>query len=99
LNIEFECDLEIDNRTLRVVVESEGSFNTDNYGADADGRRGEMRLEIDEVAIKVFDFRGNEITAKLEKKWLRKYNGILEKAEEKLFEAKMEEVCSKTCRK
>ena len=99
MNIEFEYDLEIDNRTLRVVVEAEGSFYTDNYGADADGRRGEMRLEIDEVAIKVFDFRGNEITAKLEKKWLREYNGILEKAEEKLFEAKMEEVCLKTCQK
>ena len=86
MNTEFEYDLEIENHTLKVTVEAEARMYRDLYGADADGNRGEWRVEMDDLEITVTDSRGKDITEKLEKKFKKKYEEIMEKAEEELYE-------------
>ena len=84
--IEFEHDLDLNGHTLQTNVHAEASIWRENYGEDADGNRGEMRTFIDDVEIKVFDLRGNDITQKLKNNHDFEFTYLLEKAEEKLYE-------------
>lgn len=87
MNIEFETTIEIGNRDMQVIVKASAHIFQDLYGADADGNRGEMRSEIDDFDMKVFDLRGNDITTKLDKGYEDEIFAIEERATDKLFEA------------
>lgn len=55
-----------------------------NYGADADGRRGERRVDVepDEATLVVLDEEGNEVNLTDDQ-----VNDILERAAEKAWES------------
>lgn len=85
--IEFEQTIEINGRELHVSVEADGHVYRDLYGADADGRRGEWRTELDDFEMTIKDGHGKDITAKLKAKHQSVYDDLEEEAENALFEA------------
>lgn len=88
--IEFEYDIEIEGHVIHASVEAEGHVYGHNYGEDADGNRGEWRVECEDIVLKITDGRGKDITAKLEKKYKRIFDDIDEEAYNKLIDAHYE---------
>jgi len=88
--IEFEHDIEIEGHVIHASVEAEGHVYGHNYGEDADGNRGEWRVECEDVALKITDARGNDITKKIETKYKSDFDAMEELAYEKLIEADYE---------
>lgn len=84
--IELDLEIEVHGRTLNVTVEADGRVYRDLYGADADGRRGEWRTELDDFEMTVKDGHGKDITAKLKAKHQSVYADLEEEAENALFE-------------
>jgi uncharacterized protein YnzC (UPF0291/DUF896 family) len=82
--IDFEAT--ITDRSLKVYVTAEAHIYRENYGADADGNRGEMQTFLDDLEITILDGRGNDITEKVEKKYKYDYEKIQIAAEDKLLE-------------
>lgn len=92
MTVDFEYDMDIDGRELKVFVEADGYCYTDNnYGADIDGNRGVKRDFVENTTITVTDARGNVLTGKILDKHRYEYDRILETAEEKIHEAYYEE--------
>jgi hypothetical protein len=58
MSVEFEYTLDVNGRELAVTVEADGHVYGHNYGADADGNRGEWRVECEDVVLKITDARG-----------------------------------------
>lgn len=87
LQVVFEKNIEIKGRTLTVSVEADGSMFTENFGADADGNRGEMRTELDDFGMTIKDLGGRDITEALATRYPKEYESIESLAEEKLYEA------------
>ena len=85
MNIEFDISVEINRFNLTLSVEASGHIYRENYGADADGNRGEMRTFCDDLEISITDGTGKDIASKLEKKHPQIYETIATKAEEILF--------------
>ena len=85
--IEFEYDIELENHTIKATVNADAKIWDENYGADADGNRGEMRTFIDDLEVTIFDNNGNDITEKVENRYKFTFISISEEAEEKLMEA------------
>lgn len=85
--IELEIEIEVHGRKLNVTVEADGHVYTHNYGADADGNRGEMRTELDDFEMTVKDGHGKDITDKLKARHKSVYEDLEEEAENALFEA------------
>lgn len=86
MSIEFEKTFEINGHELTVTVEANGHVYNDNYGADADGNRGEMRTQLDDFEMTVKDGHGKDITAKLKAKYKSIYDDLEEEAENELYE-------------
>jgi hypothetical protein len=84
--IEFDYEIEIEGHKIHATVEADGRVYRENYGADADGRRGEMRTFLDDLEVTVKDGRGKDITEKLAKKHKAIYADIEEMAEDKLYD-------------
>ena len=85
--IEFEYTLDLNGHDLAVNVEAEGHVYGHNYGEDADGNRGEWRVECEDIVLKITDSRGNDNTKKIETKYEGSYETIEDMAYEKLIEA------------
>ncbi len=86
MSIEFEYELDINGHIIKAYIEAEGSIDTDpDYGADADGNRGVKRHFLEDFSFKVFDSRGNEITAKLREKFSMEYKWAESRAEDELW--------------
>ena len=85
--IEFNFMLYTNGRELPIFVEAEGHVYGHNYGADADGNRGEWRVECEDIVLKITDARGNDITDKVEQKYKSQFQSIEELAAEKLIDA------------
>lgn len=80
--VEFEHELEIENHVLMVQVEADVEIEVDDdYGADADGNRGTRMVSVQASDIVIKDFRGNNITKKVETKYKELYSGIVEYCE------------------
>lgn len=86
MNTEFEYNIEIEGHVIRANVEAEGHVYGHNYGEDADGNRGEWRVECEDIVLKITDGHGKDITAKLEKKYKRIFDDIDEEAYNKLID-------------
>lgn len=84
--IEFEKQIEINGRILNVTVEADGHVYRENYGADADGQRGEMRTQLDDFEMTIKDGHGKDITDKLQAKYKSIYDDLEEEAENELYE-------------
>ena len=84
--IEFEHELEFEGHVLKVNVEATGHVYGHNYGEDADGNRGEWRVECEDIVLKITDSRGNDITKKLEARHESSIEYLDEIAYEKLIE-------------
>lgn len=88
MTIEFDYELDYEGRIINCYVLAEASVYVEkNYGADADGNRGEPRLFIEDTTVKIEDSRGNNITEKLRNKSQSLIDCFIEVAEEKLLEA------------
>ncbi len=87
MGVEFEYDLDVNGRALKVFVEAEGNVYGHNYGEDADGNRGEWRIECDDLELTIKDARGNDITKKIEKNHEAEIESIEEEAIELLVTA------------
>ncbi len=86
LTTNFTEELDINGHSIIVSVEATGDVYTEMYGADADGNRGEWRTFTDDLCLVIRDARGNDITEKLEKKYEKVIDLILENADEKLID-------------
>lgn len=84
--IEWQTHLTIENRELAVTVQAEGHVYDENYGADADGNRGEWRTFVDDLEVTIKDMRGNDITDKVFKKYRTEFDAVEEAAIEQLIE-------------
>lgn len=85
--VEFEYTLEFDNHTIQATVQAEAHIFEENYGADADGNRGEIRTFMDDLEVWVFDQKGNDISDKIQNKYKYLWTAIEEEAETVLMEA------------
>ena len=74
--IEFDIDIEIKRKNLRVFIEADGRVFEDVYGADADGNRGETRVYCDDLELSIRDFRGNDLTEDIKKYYHVLYEAI-----------------------
>lgn len=73
----FCAFIDINGRCLEVSVEASRNDYYENYGADADGRRGSyMCIESEIEDIVVCDGMGNDITTKLEKKYPQQFKKL-----------------------
>ena len=86
LTTTFTEELELKGHSLIVSVEASGHIYTENYGADADGNRGEWRTFVDDLELFIRDSRGNDLTDKIDKHYEAVLSLILDMAEEKLLE-------------
>ena len=85
--IEFQHDIEFDGHILTVFVEATGDWEYDaNYGADADGNRGIAQWFLEGVHLEVYDSRGNDIKAKLEKRHENHFSNLIAAALEEVGE-------------
>lgn len=83
---EFEYEIEINGHVIHAMVDAEGHVYGHNYGEDADGNRGEWRVECEDIVLKITDGHGKDITAKLEKKHKAIFDDIEEEAHGKLID-------------
>lgn len=86
MSISFEKTIEINGHELTVTVEADGHVYNENYGADADGNRGEMRVQLDDLEMTIKDGHGKDITDKLQAKYKSIYDDLEEEAENELYE-------------
>jgi len=73
--VEFESYIEVGHRCLSVFIEASRKDYFENYGADADGRRGlYMCVESDLEEVAIYDSMGNDITAKVKTRYEKYYD-------------------------
>lgn len=87
IGIEFEVEVDLNSKSLKVTVEAEAEISKYHYGADADGRRGEDRTELEDLAVTIFDGHKKDITKKIKEKYPKAFEAIEERAEQNLFSA------------
>lgn len=88
----FSHKIYVQGHELTVDVKAEANVYWENYGADADGNRGQMQVFVDEVDLTITDGRNNDITAKLlEKKYRVEAEAIEERAVKMLHDEFLEE--------
>ena len=87
MNAYFDYELDVNGRTLMVHVEADAHVYRDLYGADADGRRGEWRTEVDDLVVTIVDGRGKNITEKVAKRYKAEFESIEELALDKLVDS------------
>lgn len=88
IHTEFEDEIYIKHHTLNVYVLFTARVTKEMYGQDADGNRGEMVTEIDEVEFKAMDSRDNDISRKLRLKYPKVYEQLKLVATEKCLNIK-----------
>lgn len=92
MNIEFEHELDIEGFQIFALIEAEASCHTDDdYGADADGNRGETRHFVDDLKVKVLDGSGKDITDKLQERHKHEFERVEDVAAERILDTYMEE--------
>lgn len=87
-SVQFEYELDYEGRIINCMVEAEGHcYNDPQWGADADGNRGVSLDFVEDVEVKIYDSRANDITTKLKNKSQSIIDCFEEVACEKLLEA------------
>lgn len=88
---EFIKCIEINDELMNVNIIAEANIFGENYGADADGNRGEWRTFIDDFAIQIYDKDNKDITLLVENNYKRIYEKLCNEAEHKLIELSNED--------
>lgn len=84
---DFEHELDLEGTPLTVSIYTEASiYKESDYGADADGNRGQEAYFFDDITLEIKDLRGNDITSKIEKKYKKEYDRAIGACQDKVLE-------------
>lgn len=82
MTVNFESHIDVSGRELAVEIEASGRCESYVYGSDADGNRGEVRWDVEDVSIIIYDLRGNDITDKVKARYKKEYDVLMGYAEQ-----------------